>query len=255
MSTKLIGSKTLILLDGRRIIVPKGARRSIIDELHRAHSGLTKTYKIATQLFYWPSMKNDIKTKIDNCEACQEQRPSNPRPVLGEKKPSEARHPMRHVATDLFDALSKDWLVLVDRFSGYGWVTRLTKTTTQHVTDKSSEIFYEHGWPTYIRTDGGPQFRKIFETFCNKHKIYHELTSPYNPESNGLAEAAVKNMKSLVIRCAQNKEDLIAAVAAWRNMPREDGLSPSQHPYTIYSYTIYSSPASKTLHGRTGQDV
>ena len=25
---------------------------------------------------------------------------------------------------------------------------------------------------------------------------------PYNPESNGLAEAAVKNMKSLILRCA-----------------------------------------------------
>ena len=51
----------------------------------------------------------------------------------------------------------------------------------------------------HIRTDGGPQFRSEFKDFCASHGIQHELSSPYNPESNGLAEAAVKNLKSIVI--------------------------------------------------------
>ena len=88
--------------------------------------------------------------------------------------------------------------------------------------------FFDFGWPEYIRSDGGPQFRTEFKQFCNKHGIQHELSSPYNPESNGLAEAAVKNLKSLVLRCQANKEDLRCAIATWRNIAREDGISPSQ---------------------------
>ena len=61
-----------------------------------------------------------------------------------------------------------------------------------------------------------------------KHYIHHELSSPYNPESNGLAEAAVKNMKSLILHCVDRKEDLSIAIPAWRNMARPDGVSPAQ---------------------------
>ena len=50
----------------------------------------------------------------------------------------------------------------------------------------------------------------------------------YNPESNGLAEAAVKNMKALVERCYARKENLEEAIAAWRNMARADGTSPAE---------------------------
>ena len=60
------------------------------------------------------------------------------------------------------------------------------------------------------------------------HSISHELTSPYNPESNGLAESAVKNLKSLVLKCKDSGEDLKCAISACRNMAREDGITPSQ---------------------------
>ena len=86
----------------------------------------------------------------------------------------------------------------------------------------------EVGWPTAIRTDGGPQFRSEFPQFCDKHGIKHELSSPYNPESNGLAEAAVKNIKAIITRCHKERENIKLAIAAWRNMARTDGVSPSQ---------------------------
>ena len=82
--------------------------------------------------------------------------------------------------------------------------------------------------PLVIRSDNGPQFRSEFNFFCQAHGITHELSSPYNPESNGLAEAAVKNMKSLVLRCKATGENLSHALAAWRNMIRQDGTSPTQ---------------------------
>ena len=95
---------------------------------------------------------------------------------------------------------------------GYAWTDKLRDTSTATVTAKLNGWFVEYGYPEYIRTDGGPQFRRDFKAYCDKHYIIHELSSPYNPESNGLAEAAVKNMKSLILRCADRKEKLSTAI-------------------------------------------
>ena len=108
---------------------------------------------------------------------------------------------MRHVGTDIFDAIGKKWIVL-DRYSGYAWTQQLKRTDTETVTGQLSSWFAEYGWPTSIRSDGGLQFRTEFSTFCQNNGIRHELSSPYNPESNGLAEAAVKNIKTLILPAA-----------------------------------------------------
>ena len=113
---------------------------------------------------------------------------------------------MKHVGMDLFDAVGKKWLTMVDRYSGYAWVAQLNTTTTKKIIETIEGWFYEYGWPDYIRSDGGPQFRQEFQTFCADHSIVHELSSPYNPESNGLAESAVKIMKSLVITCREEDD-------------------------------------------------
>ena len=44
LSIDKLGETDMIMLDGSRILVPRGARKNIIKELHRAHSGLTKTF-------------------------------------------------------------------------------------------------------------------------------------------------------------------------------------------------------------------
>ena len=40
-----------------------------------------------------------------------------------------------------------------------------------------------------LRTDGGGEFTsKAFNTYCEQHGIIHEVTTPYTPQHNGLAE-------------------------------------------------------------------
>ena len=228
LSIQETGERELLLLDSTRIVIPRGARKAILNELHRAHSGMTKTFKTAEQLFYWPGMRNDIANKIGDCSACAEERPSQARAEITADLPSQAEYPMKHVATDLYDLQGHSYLVLTDRYSGYGWQARLRKTATRNVTDQLTGWFNEYGWPDYIRSDGGPQFRSEFKDFCAKRDITHEVASAHNPESNGLAESAVKSLKQITRRCMKGKEDIASAIAAWRNMAREDGNSPAQ---------------------------
>ena len=84
------------------------------------------------------------------------------------------------------------------------------------------------GWPSSIRSDGGPQFRGEFSTFCVSHDIKHEVSAPYNPESNGLAEAGVKLVKNILRKCATSGSSADTALYEWSNVPRADGYSPAQ---------------------------
>jgi len=127
----------------------------------------------------------------------------------------------------LFHENGKNYMVVVDRFSGFPWVTRLTQVDTSAVTGKLQQIFNDFGYPEVIRSDGGPQFRDKFTRWCKGLNIIHEQSSPYNPQSNGLAEAAVKNMKKLVLACREQGVELGEALLEWRSTPRTDGVSPA----------------------------
>ena len=105
---------------------------------------------------------------------------------------------------------------------------KLLRTTTSAILIKLTNGFNILGWPEKIRTDGGPQFRSEFDDFCKSFYIHHELFSPYHPESNGLAEAAVKNAKNLLKKCEITGQNFQRSLSVFRNMPRSDGPSPVQ---------------------------
>ena len=57
--------------------------------------------------------------------------------------------------------------------------------------------------------------------------IRAEASSPYHPQSNGLAEASIKNVKSLLYKTKYSRENFEKALAQWLQTPRRDGFSPS----------------------------
>ena len=135
---------------------------------------------------------------------------------------------MDQVAVDLFSIAGQDWLVMVDRFSGFPFAARLRNTSTATVFGVLLGWFCEWGLPRVVRSDNGPQFGPRFFQACSQNGIAHETSSPYYPASNGLAEAAVKSVKFLLNKCNQTGEDFRAALLEWRNVPRADGISPAQ---------------------------
>ena len=101
----------------------------------------------------------------------------------------------------------------------------LSKTNTSIILNVLIKWFQLFGYPSVIRSDGGPQFRSEFD---NSKNITHELTSPYNPQSNGLAENAVKQAKHLLIKSLDNNENFQEALSFYRNVPNRSGYSPAE---------------------------
>ncbi|XP_059097954.1 uncharacterized protein K02A2.6-like [Tigriopus californicus] len=87
---------------------------------------------------------------------------------------------------------------MVDHYSGFPFVTKLNTTSTHSIVNALLQWFTDVGLPEVIKSDNGPQFRGPFLKFCKKLGIKHETSSPYHPQSNGLAEAGIETMKTLL---------------------------------------------------------
>ena len=189
------------------------------------HCGEGKSLANARQLYYWDGMAKDIKNDISKCGECLLLKPSKPMESLVQ---SQASRPFEAVSVDLGMLKGVNYLVLVDRFTGWPMVKRLTKLDTTAITKILEEWFYDMGKPIRIRSDGGPQFRSGFKDWCKSQDIVHELTSPYNHQANGMAEVTVREMKRLLEKTGQNWPKFQLTLREYRNTPRFDGMSLAQ---------------------------
>ena len=232
------GTTPILVYDSKRIVIPHDAVGALLRKIHNAHQGIVKTRKLAQQLYYWPGMNNDIKQMVENCSACQRFRPSQPRERFVEQEHDEetlSLYPMAAVALDYFTFHNKVFLVMVDSYSGYPAVAKMRGHSGSELQEQLFEWFSYFGIPGAIRTDNGPPFNgHEWREFCNGLNIEAQFSSPYNSPSNGLAEAAVKNIKNLFRRDAEDDtrynymNNIAIRLLDFRNMPRADGLSPAE---------------------------
>lgn len=135
-------------------------------------------------------------------------------------------HPWEKVAADLFELGKATYLLVVDYFSRYVEVQELSTTTASKVIAILKTIFARYGVPSQFVSDNGPQFDCLeMKKFAKKYGFRHITSSPYYPQSNGLAERAVKTVKQLL----QNAPDPHIALLSYRATPLPScGLSPAE---------------------------
>ena len=86
-----------------------------------------------------------------------------------------------------------------------------------------------NGVPQQLMTDNAAYFTsREFQEFARKWDFCHVTSSPLYPQSNGLAERAVRSAKHLLGKCARDGTDIDAALLSLRNMPRDKLPSPAQ---------------------------
>ena len=59
------------LLWGTRVVVPMKLQGTVLQELHRDHTGMERTKSIARSYVWWPGMDVVIEELVEACEACQ----------------------------------------------------------------------------------------------------------------------------------------------------------------------------------------
>lgn len=239
-----------------RLLIPEGLRQRTIDVLRNIHGHPSKMTSRARRAVWWPFMHSQLLQEHRKCKTCVEKSPSNPQ---NPDRPHEpAMYPFQKIHLDFADYAGRKFLFGADQFSGWPIAKELGKDApTSKLIEALLPYFANHGIPSTIYSDGGPQFTsQEFARFCERNFIEHIASSPYYPKSNGVAENAVKQMKKLV-HCVWNsengktrEEEWMKAILSYCNTPkRPHGMSPAQLLYgrelrdlTPAPLTSYVSP-------------
>ena len=137
--------------------------------------------------------------------------------------------PWETVSTDLFTWNGEDYLLVVDSYSHYIEIAKLSNTSSKMVIMHTKSIFARHGIPKMVKSDNGPQYSaQEYKRFSEEWGFKHVTTSPYHPQANGLAEKSVQIMKQLLKKAKLDGKDPYISLLEYRNTSVNNIGSPAQ---------------------------
>ena len=171
----------------------------------------------ARSTVFWTGITKDIDNTVSRCTQCPESQPLQCRePMSPSEVPPRAWHT---VGADLF-TLNGEYLVVVDYYSKYPFVFKLSSTESYSIVEKLKNLFSEQGIPAILRTGNGPQFiSHKFQRFAEEFGFQHTTSSPYHPHGNGFIESQVKIVKQALSKALKNGQDPAMALLCLRTTP------------------------------------
>ena len=196
-----------------RIVVPVSLQKETLDKIHQGHQGIERCRLLAQNSVWWPSLYRDIQETVRKCSICAKLFRPNKEPLIPSVLPE---YPWQKLGSDLFELQGKHYLLMVDYFSRYVEVIKLTSITSNPVIAGMKSIFSRYGIPELLITDNGPQYVcKEFKEFAEKYEFKHTTSSPRFPQSNGQAERTIQTVKQLLTR----SDDPFLALLVYRATP------------------------------------
>ena len=166
-------------------------------------------------------MLQALELKVKNCYECCKYQRKRADPILPSHLPEL---PWQKVGTDLFEWKKTTHLLIVNYYSRYIEISKLSHLTVDAIITHTKSIFARHGIPEVVYSDNGPQFQSfVYSQFASAYQFNHITSSPYFPQSNSKAERAVATIKNLL-----KKGDTYLVLLAYCSNPLEIGFSPSQ---------------------------
>ena len=101
-------------------------------------------------------MGAQLETVVANCNVCARYRREQRREPLQVSTLPE--RPWQRVAADLFQLRDVHYLLVVEYYSRFPEVHRLSGLYSNRIVDGLKQVFSRHGIPSELYTDNGPQF-------------------------------------------------------------------------------------------------
>ena len=178
--------------------MPHSGRLETLKVLHLGHYALNKMQLRALETVYWPGINKDILKHYQSGKTCIKYSKSQGSEPLQFHPTPEV--PWCTVATDLFRTKNSNYLLIVDYYSRFPVLCKLGNTMSRVLVQEMKAVFAELGVQNFIVSDGGLQYTSTeFRDFTKHWQIEHRISSPRNPQSNGMAEHCVQTMKALLI--------------------------------------------------------
>ncbi len=200
----------------------------MLEKIYRTHFGVGSCIRRAKVSLFWPGMTSDIKNKCMSCSLCAQyasQAPKNPCLAMI----SQIIHGPWLVKIYSCGKESGIWsrraITVIGSKSMYCPTHSLQQQQQQQQhpatvaqLNKFKAHFARFRIPVRLITDNGLQFISTeYKQFASEYGFEHVTSSPYWPQGNGKAEAAVK----IVERMYQKNKDIHLALLDYRNTPQQ----------------------------------
>ena len=225
-----------------RPFVPDNCRRTIFDKFHNlSHPGKKAMIKLLTKRYFWPNMKRQIQTWVNECLRCQAAKVHRhtQAPFKTFDKPC-SRFEIVHI--DIVGPLppakrpgrtetapERYLLTCIDRATRWIEAAPLTATTATEVAAAFMDTWISRfGVPLEVVTDRGAQFESdLFDNLTKLLGFRRLRTTAYHPQSNGMIERWHRTLKTaLTAHEGGWIQALPAVLLGLRAIPNESNISP-----------------------------
>jgi hypothetical protein len=188
------------------LYVPKQFVHLVLKSMHGQgiHFGVRRTIDLIRQTYFWKRMDADVTEWIRNCDICSRVKHSAVERLLPQSLPATSR-PFERVCMDYAGPLSRTqagnryFLVIVDDFSRFLKVFPVRDCSAETTKKCFIRLCFDEGVPRQVLSDNGSHFTASSITALFKDLgVEHIRSAPYHPASNGMAERAVRTVKSLI---------------------------------------------------------
>ena len=143
-----------LLYKSQRLIMLYSERLETLKVLHLGDYALNKMQLRALETVYWPRINKDILRYYQSCKTCIKYSKSQRNELLQSHPTPEV--PWHTARTDLFETKNSKYLLIVDYYSRFPILCKLSSTTARVLIQEMKAVFAELGVPSVIVSDGGP---------------------------------------------------------------------------------------------------
>ena len=119
-------------------------------KIHNGHQGVEKCPLRARDTVYWCGINADIDNMIKKCNMCQHNQTAQQKEEL---IPIDTTYPWKIVGSDMFQWRGDAYLLVVDYYSSYIIIRKLSSTTSDAIVSKLKLIFSVFGIPDIFISD------------------------------------------------------------------------------------------------------
>ena len=146
-------------------MIPGTVQLKMLDKLHCGHQSITRCRLRAQQSVWWPGLCKQLEELVRSFPICSKECSQHAGPLIPTQFPNL---PWQKVASDLFTIKGVNCLLVIDYFSRYIEVVKLTQETSSAVITHLKSILARHGISQEVVTDNGRQYS--LKEFCQLAK-------------------------------------------------------------------------------------
>eukprot|EP00253_Pinus_taeda_P010361 PITA_10361 len=164
-------------------------------------------FKILQAGYYWPTLHQDVRRYISQCDRCQRMGKPTPRDEMP-LQPQVTFEPFEKWGMDFVGPINppskqKSYIIVcTDYLTKWAETKAIKAATEEKVAEFLREnIFYKFGYPRELVTDQGSQFTSnLIEDLLAHHNIKHITSTPYHLQANGQVEVTNRALEEILTK-------------------------------------------------------